>query len=131
MYIGKIIDKVELPNGQVELTVEFSDGVDTETRTVTPQDKRGFEHWVTQVAESLTTAKELKEEDNVGKVVEIASPQQPKAELDKQEWFTNYGKLVDIQKLIDLGVLTGSETKVVALRNKVKTDFKPSYFSLI
>lgn len=47
------------------------------------------------------------------------------------EWFTNYNKLEQVQKLIDLGVLTGTEPKVVALRDKVKADFKPEYLKLI
>jgi hypothetical protein len=50
-------------------------------------------------------------------------------EIAKTEWFRDYGKLTSVQKLIDLQVLTGSEPQVVALRDKVKTNFKPVYIS--
>ena len=119
MYTGKIINKTELPNGQVELTVEFSDGVDTETRTVIPQDRRGFEYWVTDVAKSLTTAKELKEEDNVGKVVEITTPQLTKAELDRNKWMETYFLLERLEKLAEKNILTGP--RLTALNNKIST----------
>lgn len=49
------------------------------------------------------------------------------AELAKQEWFRDFGRLERVQQLIDLGVLTGSETAVVNLRNKVKANFKATY----
>ncbi len=132
MYTAKITNKEEVSQG-IKLTVEFSNGTNSVVETVIPQDKNGFNHWVDSRITSLNTLEELKAEDNLGVEVDTSPvvPTPTQAELDQQEWFTDYGKLVDIQKLIDLGVLTGTETKVVALRNKVKTDFKPSYFNLI
>jgi len=51
------------------------------------------------------------------------------AELDKQEWFRDFNRLERVQILIDLTVLTGNETAVTNLRNKVKTNFKPAYIA--
>lgn len=49
------------------------------------------------------------------------------AELAKQAWEENWAKLQKVDQLIAAGVLTGAETAVVTLRNKVKDDFKPTY----
>lgn len=49
------------------------------------------------------------------------------ADLDKQDWFRRFGRLQTVQKMIDLGILTGNETQITALRNGLKTDFKVAY----
>lgn len=46
-------------------------------------------------------------------------------------WYKNYSTLKQVQELITLGVFTGNEPKIVALRDKVKADFKPEYINLI
>ena len=51
------------------------------------------------------------------------------AELAKTQWNADLAKLKEVQELIDLGVLDGTETPVVTLRNKVKADFKPAYIA--
>lgn len=57
----------------------------------------------------------------------IAEPTQ--AELDKTNWFRDFGRLEKVQELIDLQVLTGNETQVVNLRNRVATNFKAAYIN--
>ena len=58
------------------------------------------------------------------------TPTEPTAaELARTAWDDNFAKLEKVKRLIDCGVLTGSETAVVALRDKVKTDFKAEYLS--
>jgi regulatory protein YycI of two-component signal transduction system YycFG len=49
------------------------------------------------------------------------------AELDKQAWEADKNKLRQLQDLIDMGVYDGTETPIVNLRNKVKTNFKTEY----
>lgn len=51
------------------------------------------------------------------------------AEIAKREWFRNFGRLEQIQKLIDLGVLTGQEKPVTDLLAKVQTNFLPAYIN--
>ena len=116
MYTAKITNKEER-NGQFIITVEFTDGVDTVTETVVPQDRQGFEHWVKQRAQSLTTAKELREEDNIGQEVDIAEEVPTQAELDQQEWLKTYYRLEQLEKMADKGFLTGA--RLTALNNKI------------
>ncbi len=54
-------------------------------------------------------------------------PDPTQAELDRQAWEADFAKLKKVQELINCGALTGSETAIVTLRNKVKADFKPAY----
>ena len=59
-----------------------------------------------------------------------AAPEKPTAEeIARTDWEAGFAKLEKVKRLIDCGVLTGSETQIVTLRNKVKTDFKPEYLS--
>jgi len=132
MYTATITKKDVVPQG-VQLEVTFSNGTDTLVETIVPQDKRGFNHWVDSRIKSLDTLDEMKAEDNVNKVVDTSTPveTETQAVIDEREWFKNYTTLQEVQKLIDLEVLTGTEPKVVALRAKVKADFKPAYLNLI
>lgn len=49
------------------------------------------------------------------------------AELDRTTWQTNWTKLKLVDELITAQVLTGTEPQVLALRKKVKDDFKVTY----
>ena len=116
MYTAKITKKEEV-NGQFIITVDFTDGVDIVTETVIPQDKAGFLHWVKQRSESLTTSKELKDEDNVGQEVDIDGVPPTKAELDQNAWFNTYSRLERLETLEAKALLTGA--KLTALTDKI------------
>ena len=133
MFTAKITNKKEVPQG-LELTVEFTDGVDTVTEKVIPQDRKGFYHWVESRKESLTTAKELKTEDNIGVVIEPTEKADTRTavEIERDEWLQKYYKWVQIKNnLIDTGVLTGNEKPVTDYLADVKAGFKPAYINFI
>lgn len=133
MFTAKITDKKE-EGATLVITVEFSDGVDTYTEVVRPQDEVGFKYFVKQRCESLTTAKALKEADNVGKMVVVDTPVVPltQAEIDRDAWLVKYYRWVSIKNnLIDTGVLTGSEKQVTDYLADVKATFKPAYINFI
>lgn len=50
-------------------------------------------------------------------------------ELARTDWENSFAKLEKVQRLINCGVFTGTETAIVTLRNKVKTDFKQVYLA--
>lgn len=52
------------------------------------------------------------------------------AEIDREKWIKGFDVLQNLKPLIDNGILTGSEPKIVALKNRLKTDFKPEYIKL-
>lgn len=58
-------------------------------------------------------------------VEEPAAPTQ--AMLDQQQWNEDYELLKRMIELVDLGVYTGAEAPIVALRTKVKNNVKPEY----
>lgn len=130
MFTHKIISK-EFENGVLVLGVEFTDGVKVITEIVKPQDEAGFKFWLKQRLASLNSLAVL-ETVTVNTSVDLTDPVivETQAELDKKQWFKDYRKWVSIKSnLIDTGVLTGNETQVVALLNKVKADFKPAYLA--
>lgn len=58
-----------------------------------------------------------------------AAPTQ--AELERNEWLADWKKLEAVKRLIDNGVLTGTETAVTNLRTKTRTSFKIAYLDLL
>lgn len=134
MYTATITNKVETPQG-LEVTVEFSNGTNTQSEKVIPQDKAGFKHWVSARLNSLNTLDELKAEDNIGQEVVIDDPvvdTRTQAEKDRDAWLAKYWKWVNIKKnLIDTGILTGQETAVTNYLADVKAGFKADYINYI
>ena len=119
MYKAILTSKRELEDGRLEVTVEYSDGVDTQTETFIPQDKQGYFHRTQQVAESLTTAKALKTEDNVGKEIVAIPVADTRTVSEKAQalWLENYYRLEQLEKLNAKAFLTGA--KLSALNKKI------------
>ena len=46
-------------------------------------------------------------------------------------WLSGYRKLQKLQNFVTLGLLENTDTKVVTLRDLLKTGFKPEYLDLI
>jgi len=119
MYIATLTAKNELPDGRLEVTVSYSDGVDTQTETFIPQDKQGYFHRTRQVAESLTTAKLLKTEDNIGKEI-VATPVEDTRTADEKAqalWLETYYRLERLELLASKAILT--EARLTALNKKI------------
>jgi hypothetical protein len=114
----RIVD-VTFTDGRATFVQAFSFGVETEVETIKKTVKQFLDE-LNYVPPALTNLEP----------VTPAEPTPPtKAELGKQEWDANWNKLQMVDKLIASGVLTGAETQIVALRKKVKDDFKPAYLA--
>jgi len=117
MYKAIIKNKVEVPQG-IEVTVEFTDGVKTITETIIPQDKRGFEHWRDSRLASLNSIEDIQANLNINdEFLAPAAVEKTQAELDKEQWFRQYGLLERLETLESKAFLTG--TKLTALNNKI------------
>ena len=121
MYKAILTSKRELEDGRLEVTVSYSDGVDTQTETFIPQDKQGYIYRTQQIAESLTTAKLLKTEDNVGKEIVATSVADTRTAAEKAQalWLETYYRLEQLEKLNAKAFLTGP--RLTALTNKIAT----------
>jgi len=122
MFTAKLINKRELNDGTVEVTVEFTNGTKTIVETVIPQDKRGYEHWVASRKQSLTTAEELLSEDNLNKEVVITdtTPTLTPEEQALVDWQSNFAKLESLTRLkttIEAGGGTLKPAQATALSN--------------
>jgi len=137
-FKGIITKKTELPDGRLQLEVTFTDGVDTKIETIIPQDKNGFEYWVIQVAESLTTAKLLKTEDNLNVVVErTVAPDTRTAEQKAQAlWLEAYYRLEKLELLAAKAFLTGPRLtiltkKIADTKTFLDANIKVEYLDVI
>lgn len=138
MFTAKLTSKKELEDGRLEVTVSYSDGVDTKTETFIPQDKQGYFHRTKQVAESLTTAKLLKTEDNVGKEI-VATPVVDTRTADEKAqalWLETYYRLEQLEKLNAKAFLTGARLtllnkKIAAAKTYLNANIKVEYLDVI
>lgn len=113
------------------LTVEFTDGTDTFTKN--------FQFTVEELVVNMKKiVKQYLDELNyvpeeiTGDIADYTEPVEAtpsQTELDKTQWEKDKATLIQVEELIGLGVFDGTETAVVNLRNKVKTDFKISYLN--
>jgi len=132
MWIATVKIKEELVQG-IRVTVVFSNGTKTLAETVIPQDETGFRHWVKSRLASLNSIDEIGAKYAVDEAVDVTEQVvTPTAdELATRAWFADFRKMVEVGKLISLGVFAGTEAPIVNLRNKLKTNFKVEYLDLM
>lgn len=128
MYTAKIVGKTE-ELGRLVIDVEFTDGTKTLVERISPDTKEQFNSWVAGRLYSLNSVAELKTETSVNDVLDPSAVTPPSAEeLAFTTWKRKLGRLHAIKTmLIDTGVLTGNEPKVVALRDDLKATLLPAY----
>ena len=134
MYTSKIVKKEVLANGNLQLEVEFSNGTKTITETCIPQNRQGFEHWVTSRLASLNSCEELVAENNVGVPLDF-TPQPPTKtadEIARELWFQKYFQWIRIKTgLVDTGIVPLTNPRVQAILNDLKTTLKVEYIDFI
>lgn len=135
MYTAKITDnKINREAKQYQLMVEFTNGTHSLQKTFPFGFDISFEQAKKEIkryAESLDTLETKETEIQNGEIdfTTVIESTATQAEIDRNEWFQAYRRLESVERLISLGVLNGTETPVVNLRNKVKADFKPGYIN--
>jgi len=108
----------------IDYVVEFTDGTDTFSKTY----KYSILDAHAESAKSKVKS-HLYKLNNPTDLATGAIDTTTATPTAQELWNEDLLKLEYVQHLIDLGVLNGTETPVVALRNKVKADFKPAYIS--
>jgi hypothetical protein len=127
--------KSDVTNKQIRrrvVTVTFTDGAETfdqdfQFAISTPVEtiKDTVQRFLDEIN---ATAPELT--GDIAEAKTVVEPTPPTAdEIARTEWDVDVAKLQRIQELIDIGVLDGTETAVVNLRNKAKTNLKASYIA--
>ena len=132
MYKAKLINKTEDELGRVEVTVEYSNGVDTKTETFKPQDKAGYFHIVNSTLASLNSLADFKAENNVGKeiVTENTNPDEPTPLDTWRQDFFRLNSLVRLKTVVEAGcgqLKPAQQTALVNLAAKVLKDFQSDY----
>jgi hypothetical protein len=136
MYIAKVLRKEE-DNGVVKVFVTFTDGVNTQTEWVIPQDRAGFDYWVKSRLAVFNTGEQLKAELVDDAVIDVSEPVVPtpvqtQEEIDRDVWLMKYRQWVKIKTtVVDTGIVPATNTKVVAMLNDLKTTLKAEYIDLI
>lgn len=130
MFTSSIISK-SFFNGDLKVEVEFTDGTSKWTESMVVRNAIDLNQKIKNRLETLNEQEQFFGSITTGTYhptdTPIIAPTQ--ATLDKSEWFRDFNRLERIQKLIDLGALTGTEAAIVNLLNKVKSNFKPAYIS--
>lgn len=136
MYTAKIQGK-SYNEGRLWVNVEFTDGIDKIVDGCSPQDENALKAWVKEKLNFLNYTKNVIEALPDGAAIDLSEPT-PKVPVIpndvklRNEWIERYVKWVKVKStLIDTGILTGSETPLVNLKNKVKDDFLPAYINYI
>ena len=135
MYTAKIEDK-SFNAGVLQVNVEFTDGVTSFIETVRPTSEDGLREFVRSRLGAINFAA-TDTKYVIGATVDpstpvVTPPTPTAAEIAQATWVYNYYKWTKVKStLIDTGILTGNETKVVNLKAKVQSDFLPAYIDFI
>ena len=134
MYTAKIHDK-SFDAGVLRVQVEFTDGATSLFESCIPQDEGGLKYWIKGRLDQLNFASTSDVKYAVGSTVDLSETpviQKTQAEINRDNWVLLYQRWLRVKTgLIDTGILTGNEAKVVALKAKVQSDFLPAYVDII
>lgn len=134
MYTAKIHDK-SFDAGVLRVQVEFTDGTTSLFESCIPQDEGGLKYWIKGRLDQLNFASTSDVKYAVGSTVDLSETpvvQKTQAEINRDNWVLLYQRWLRVKTgLIDTGILTGNEAKVVALKAKVQSDFLPAYVDII
>ena len=112
-------------SGNDDFLFNFEARTQEEAKRTLRQIKGDLETIETEASKFSTGEMDISEPD----VVEPIAPTQ--AQLDEAEWNQDWSKLQALKPYVDAGVIAPNATKLVALQNKVKTNFKPAYINLV
>jgi hypothetical protein len=139
MFTAKITNKTKVANGNLMVTVGFTDGTDTYSENIQPQNKGGFDQWVKARIESLNTAKELELEDNLEKelsftelVVELTAEEEAR-DTWLAQWRVYEKANGAMKSLTQAGIEATAEetTRFNVLKTWVGDNRKPEYSQFI
>jgi len=136
MFTAKIQSK-EIINGAIRVYVEFADDKTSIVESCIPQDENGLKFWIKSRLTTFNSAETIDTKYSVDATVDVSepvvvTPTPTAAEIARDAWLANYRTWIKVKTtLIDTGILTGNETKLVNLKNKVTSDFLPAYIDLI
>lgn len=112
--------------GEPTITEQFSYSLDTSFEDI----QRSLKRFAGNLALAQTESAKIVP-NTVLDLALINEKPVPVDEDEFQKWSRQYGKLLSIDKLIQLQVLTGAEPFITTLRDKVKADFKQSFLKFM
>lgn len=134
MYTTKIIEKsIQRSAKRITVKVEFTKDNISHTEdftfslgTTIEQMKRTIGNYVS----SLESSESIVDNILLGRLDTSLPPSiSEQQEVERNQWFSDFGKLERANKLVSMGILTGNETPYVNLKTKVKNNFKASYLT--
>lgn len=113
--------------------VSFTDGTSTVVERCYPQDLAGFKYWVNGRLSAMNVSTDIDAKYAVGGQVVVNDPvvTPTAAEIAQAEWFNDFRRLQQVQKLVDLGIILNTNARLVALRDKLKTGLKVEYIDAL
>ena len=130
-WTASIIGK-QLNVGYVEVAVRYTDGTDIKDELVRVTDGNidTLRRVIGNRIAALTAAQSLGDSLALGSFDPTVTPPTPDpADVAFGIWNRKFTRLQSVQILIDLGIFTGSEAPIVALRSDVQSTFQASFLS--
>lgn len=116
--------------GTLLVSVTYGGDVESFTETYQVGSAKELENRIRVKVDQLTGTMAFANTLTVGNYT-LPTGEATQAGLEEQQFLQDLARWRSVKNAIDLGILTGNETQVVALLNKVKSEFKPAYLNII
>lgn len=119
-------------DGRLRLVITYTDGVSKSQQNLfvdSSFDATALKNIVINRLAQLGSLDALKKALVLGPIDTTTTPPS-QAELDKQTFFSNLGKLSGLDSLVKLGVLSGSAQEFTDLKTLVTSEYKKEYYGL-
>lgn len=131
-FIAELKGKVQ-EGGNMRFFVTFTDGATSLQKEIIQPlggvNVEAFKREVGKILSDLNNPTTISD----GQIDTTPEPETPKtpSEIDRDAWLQDWNNLVSANKLIDAGVIDATLPAYVALKAKVKTNFKNGYINLV
>ena len=128
------IQKTDRYDDKLRVRVLFTDGVITFEKDYIADFENASTDWFKrQIRLKLKALEDIAALANnlVPGAIDATEPAPAPVDDTQVAWLSDYRKLQKLQNFVTLGLLENTDTKIVTLRNSLKTGFKPEYLDLI
>jgi len=136
MWTAKLVYK-KFENGKLVIGVEYTNGAEIiREDAVISNPTQTIKSIISARINQLNTLANQEKDLILGNVDLTPDPVPPAPvltpeQIAQQQFKDDYLLWQRVKKAIDMGLLTGNETKVIALKTKVVGEFKPDYLELL
>lgn len=126
MWNYSITDK-KLENGNTKVTINYTDGVTTFSKTYSPPSLEALKDTIRAELTALEERQSFISALPSNGTIDLTATPPVKEKADREAYFSLLSKRVNVNRDIELGLITAQDPLIVQLQADLEAAYKPEY----